>query len=263
MAGELFGNLHPFITPDYELIHEFKASLIDKDADYLNKLVALSRSIWDARTAQAMNGRSLFSSSQLPTLMKRTSKVLPIMDGKELELIESALAQNIKINIPINGDVSEYFKHIDPYRIELAGIVDSIVSESSNQPDMHLIKLNKSLSGINEQLNSLSRNKKYLTYKAVIGFAKSNQLLLSSIFVASIFGLVPGCGVLTASVVGKIAKKYGKLEIPVDAIPLISELKHSIRPHLNHLLSHYTNIDIRAIQLFEIGKSIEKDRRQI
>ncbi len=263
MIDDLFTNLDPYIEPDYELLYEFGKSVNTNDEHSLKQIIDLSLSVWDARTAQALNGRLLFHSSSLSSTLKRTSKIISEKKVNEEVLIQSALAQNIRIEIPENSDISKYFKCIDPYRAELSDIVDSIIIDSNNAKDGQILKLNNSLSIINEQVKQLSRNKKYLTYQAILGFTRTNKLLIGSVLVASVFGLVPGCGALAATIATKLVKKYGNMQMPEEALPLLVELKHVIRPQLNKLIAKYTGVDYRAMQLFEINKSLEKDFKKM
>jgi hypothetical protein len=262
VINTLFNNLYPYYNPDDELLYEFEKGLAKKDLTYLQQIYDLSESVWYERSSQVLNGRTLFQSSSLSMLTKRASIIIPSITKADVGLIESALAQNISIDIPIGTEISNYFKAIDPYRKDLTKIVESILEDSNKLSGLPSISINNSLSELNLQLNKINRNKRYLSYQAVLGFAKNNKLLLGSILIASIFGLIPGCGALTATMAVKLAIKSGKINMPSEAIPLVSEIKHSIRPHLSKLIAKYTCIDDRAIQLFEIKRSLQNDLKR-
>ena len=265
LLDAFIGNLQPFIKPDYELLDVYGSALRAGRLDELDDLQNLSSAIWDARTCQAINARSLLPSRAVPRLLEQTKASIPRLSTRDLSSIESALAQNIHLDLPHEVDITDYIKCVAPYRDTLAAIADSIVSEASAHDDQ-LTRINSITHELNDRVAQLSRNKTYLAYRAAWGFARCNKALLGSLLLASAFGLAGnylGCGASIAAAAGaQILKKCGKLQMPEEMVPFVDAVKHTLRPHVQKMVAKYLNIDVRTIQLYEINKILDQSRQR-
>jgi hypothetical protein len=186
---------------------------------------------------------------------------LPQLPTQELDYIQAVLAQKIEIRIPNAMRISDYVACVAPYRRELAGIVDSLIAEALNIPASTLTNLYSRLGTINEQMQSLSRNKRHLFYRASLGFARTNKALIASGLAASVLGLAGhylGCGISVLSGAGlAAAKRFGKLKTPSEFKALEDEVTHTMRPYVHRLLAKYLDVDVRAVQLWDIGERLK------
>jgi hypothetical protein len=255
---QLFDNLHPYIEPDYELLEIFGTAARAGNTSELNQILGLSTAIWDARTCEAMNARSLLPSRSVPWLLSNSKEVSRSVTSKELALVESALAQNVRLDIPEDIDINAYLECVSPYREELASIADNLAAEVVNSEKNQLTRLNNKLGELHEQIAALSKHKGFLTYRAVWGFTRTNKALVASLILASAYGLAGnylGCGVGILTAMGSpVVKKFKRIKTPREVSNLASEIDNSIRPRIHKLISQYLRIDVRAIQLFEISE---------
>lgn len=258
LISELFQNLHPYIKPDYELIEDFGKALRVNNTKKLDHVRRLSKAFWDIRTAQALKARPLLSSRAIPRVIENADLVM--QEPYDNFSIESTLAQDIGIEIPQDIDIDAYLKCVAPYRKDLTDITCSLITEGANSQSKYLTIINSRLGDLRQQVLALDRSKLFLTYRATWGFLQSNKALIGSLIIASAFALkgnLVGCGIGPLTMAGAhIARKCNKLKIPEDMNKLCNEIKHSIRPFIQKYVAKYSEIDIRAIQLYEINDEL-------
>lgn len=261
LLDDFLETLSPYIDPDYELVECFGEALKQDDREKMSLIHRVGRAVREARTTQAFIARSTIPSSCIPLLVRESGNVLPKLVARDVADVESALASEVHLDIPDGVDVDAFLECVGPYKDELAGIVDSIIEEASAKPSDYLTTLTSRTATLAEETRRLSKHKGLLVYRASCSFVANNKALLASGLLATMFGLTGnplGCGVSLASGVGAhIGKKVGKLRMPQEAKMLIDEVKHSVRPYAHKLLAKYLNIDIRAVQMWDISSGLQ------
>lgn len=254
--------LYPYIKPDYELIDEFGRALKKNDTDKMTQIYSVSQAVSQARTTQAFQARSIIPSSSIPLLIHESEKMLPRLMSDDIAVVEEALANDIHMDIPNNVDIAKFLDCVAPHREEMSSIVDSLLAEASANKSGYLTSLSSKSAELGEEIRRLSKHKGFLVYRASSAFLNSNKTLLAAGLLATVLGITGnylGCGITLLSGIGTHAvKRSGKLRIPEEAKALIDEVKHTVKPYVHKLLAKYLNIDIRAVQLWDINSELKK-----
>lgn len=260
MVDRLLENLHPYIDPDMELITAFKAALEAEDPKLTFNILDLSNALNDLRTMQAYDARFSVPREIIPAMLEQTRKSSVVNVETEFDAVNEALLNDLGLSLPQKVAVPQFLKIVQPYRNELSGIIESLISDSTDNGQLSLTKLAAQLADLNQQLLELSQNKKLLTYRATTAFIKTNRTLLATGLLAGTMGLTGnllGCGATVLSGVGiELAKRRTKLKMPGEVRKLGEEVAHSIRPTIHRLLANYLDLDIRAVQLWGIKERI-------
>jgi hypothetical protein len=187
----------------------------------------------------------------------------PQYGENDLSAIQSALSQDVRIAIPESVEIASYLECVAPYREELSSIADSLIEDDKSSHSQSLTRLNARLGELHEQMQLLRRHKGYLTYRAVWGFVGANKALIGSLLLGSAFaasGNYLGCGAsAVVPIATRVVNKYTKVSIPNEATRLASEIRHAVRPRLQRVVAKYLNIDLRAMQLYDISKELTGD----
>jgi len=253
-------NLQPYINPDYELIEQMESALRTGNRRLLDDILDVSFAVRDARTNQAFLARTTIPAESIPRLVQEAASSLGNIDSDDLGLIEDALASDLHIEIPPNIDVSKYLSCLEPYRNELAALVDELIVEINGSPRGLITTLSGRLADLNDELKKVSKSKSYLLYRATVAFMASNKTIIASGLLATALGMTGnmfGCGVsIMGGVSAQLAKRFGKLKIPPEVEALIDHAKHTARPHINKLVAKYLSLDFHAVQLWDIQEKL-------
>ncbi len=263
IGGEFFSNLYPFVDTDFELIEEFEAVVKKGDLAGVEQIVDLSKSIQEARTIQAMRARSAIPRDVLPKALKETKgfENLGTLDfDAALKEVNEALERDLELKIPEGVTVDKYLEIVDPYRKELGGIVESILSSSVVEGRTSVASLSARLADLNDELLALPKKTRFLFYRGTMAFLRANKALLASGMVAGVMGLgghMLGCGATLAGGLGiQIAKRKVNVKLPREAQRVGEQVSHRVRPVVNRVLSKCLRLDIRAVQLWEIKEKL-------
>jgi hypothetical protein len=266
LVAEFLSNLYPAIEPDYELIDVFERAIKKDDVLGIAQLLSLSEAVRDVRTTQVFNARTMLPAPAMPQLLNSTKLALPSVSTEEIAVINKALANSLDLSVPNGVSINKFLDKVNPYREELSTIVNSLMNESLDNGEVSLSKLSARLGELNEQLLSLATKKRYIAYRASIGFTKANKTLLTSSMLAAIFGItgnLVGCGVSIASGIGiDIVRRARKVKSSPDVTRLGNVITHSLRPHVNSFLAKYLNLDVKAVQLYEIKERLHHESKR-
>jgi len=223
----------------------------------------LAGEIYDLRTAQAYKARPLLT-KEIVDLSSTDPHVAEIVGiDQDTQLVHNLLSQNLGVNIPDKVDVNRFIDIYESYKEEIIDIVSSVINESTDDGKVSISKLSSLISELNGQIAELSKKPSYLVYRTSLGFAKNNKALIAGVLVAGALGIMgnlPGCGVSLASGIG--AHLWGKkshIKIPPEAKMLSSDVSRRLRKPIQKVLAHYLDVDIRAVQIYEIKKALKDE----
>ncbi|MGA2333661.1 MAG: hypothetical protein ABSG75_18125 [Syntrophales bacterium] len=261
ISHSFFANLYPFIKPDFELYDCYTKAIEKEDKQLILQLTSLSFQLRNARLMQTYNGRPSISREALPRLILETKKIPDINVEKEATVLSNVLSKELHLSIPEDIPTDKYLEILDPYRNELSDLMESLLTESTRDGQVSLTNLYAKVAELNNQLLSLPKKKRFLFYRASTAFLKSNNTLLASGLLAGIMGLTGStvaCGLGILSGFGlEIAKRKGKLKVPKEVKRFGEELGHTIRPQVHKLLAKCLNLDIKAVQIWDIRERLE------
>lgn len=263
-------NLHPFVAPDSDLLDILADILQKKDVAALNAIFGTSVIIRGIRTNQAFGSRSLLPARNVPKLIKWATETILNAEKAEVNQIYEAVSAPLELKFAY-ARPKDYFAIVNEHRNSLASIVEGFFESSTKNGEVALGKLYKQLEELNEELKSLHFNKRYLAYKAALGFLHKNKVVAASMLAAGALGLAGeyfGCGALAVSGVGAKfglgkLRQSGKLKATPETEAFLGQVKASVRPHLHKLLSSYAGVSLSAIQIAEISEDIKQRTRKV
>jgi hypothetical protein len=258
MVNLTISKLRPFVDPDFELIETLEAVVDSKDFDGLFSLYRASFAINELRTCQALESRCSLNAGQVPSLIKDARKFLNSDVGGNDPAALEGLIEPFKIDVDPRLKAAEFFEIAAEFRDELSGIIDGLVDESESNGALSLSKLSSRIGELNSEMARLKGNKRYLGYRAIVGFFRANRALVGTAIVAGALGLsgnLVGCGAAVAvGGIGKAMRNRGKLKAPPEVRAFMQGVKQAVRPKIHKLLSAYTSISLPAVQLHEISR---------
>lgn len=250
LVGRCLHNLYPFIKPDYELVTTLVEVVKKNDMAAFAAIVGTSEMIGKLRTSQAYNARSLLPIRDIPQLITGARDVVPDADETEFTQISEVVSSPLILKVGANVSRKDFFMVANEHRHSLASVVDRIIEESTDDGGLALGKLSDCMASLNAELQSLRTNKRYLGYKAALGFLSANKVLVASTLVAGALGLAGsawGCGASVVSGFGakmgiRKLRQMGRLRPSPETKAFLGQVKASLRPKLHRLLASYTGI---------------------
>lgn len=256
-------SLHPFITPDFELIEALDDAVEAKDVEAIFSLEGASTTISALRTNQAFESRWNLNTNELPELIKGAKKFIKV-DSSKAPSMATSLMDPLTVLVTPNTKASEYFPLAHQYRDELTSLVDHILGKSASKRNRSASEITVLLGDLNAEVSRLTQSNRYLAYRAAFGFLRTNSTLVGTALVAGTLGLagsIVGCGAtVVAGIAGKVLRKSGRLQPSPETTAFLDGVKKSIRPKLHKLLASYTGVSLPAVQLIEIRREIKSKK---
>lgn len=271
LVRNCFRNLHPFIDPDLKFLNVLADVVKTGDRAAFRAIVGTSEMIYKIRTCQAYDSRSLLPVREVSKLMEGATKVLPDAGELELSQISEVVSAPLEFSFAVNTSPKDFFAVANDHRSSLAPIVDELVQSSTQDGEIVLSRLSNRLAELNTELQSLRTNKRYLGFKATVGFLRTNKVVVASALVAGALGLAGsylGCGVSLTSGMGakyglRKLRAAGKLRATPETKAFLGQVKASMRPQLHRLLASYAGVSVPAMQISEISEDIEQRLKKI
>jgi hypothetical protein len=264
-VDSLVENLNPFISPDIELMEDFKEALRSKSPDQIDFISDMSEAVHALRTAQAFNSSITLGNNRLssiPTGITAEVDEAIVASHRSVEMVANGLG----LKIPSDIDLNRYIDLVETYRPTITSQVNSIVDRAGG--DHTLIQ--KEIMKLNGDIERVSKSRRYMLLETAIEFYGKNSSLVNATLMAGAFGLaggLAGCvgGPAASGAVGAAASGAAsfinkkKWISGGDAASKLSEkIGADIQPFLSKIVAMYAGSSTPAINIMSLRNNLNR-----
>jgi hypothetical protein len=266
-----FHNLYPFPESDSELIEQFIFAASQKNFERMEQLQEMAAIIKQLRTAEIFKATIALDAKEFETAQKFGIQINPDKNGL-MPSVEHLIAENLEITIPKNMSPEKYIEIILPHKPKLTKIVRELAVKSRAEDGTVLLgKLIGEIGSINEQIRKTQKTRRYSALQASAGLVSTSPFLIGSLLAAGGMGLCSsmlGCNAsLAASLTGgavattgaaKLVAKALKTKMDNRVLAYKERVLQDLRQQFAGFMSSYLQMDVRAVQVWQVRKDLEK-----
>lgn len=258
----LLYNIHPYVTPDYELLDAIGVAFRNLDIETTIQLKDMSEAIRSFRTSQAFNAALTINETDLsnvPTGITNDSDKARQL-GLELRRLVS---DGLGLKIPTDIDIEQYVELIRDFRPQIVSVTNEILKSSKKKNEQSVGELLGTISEINLEIERIKGLKRYMLYEAGVEIIVKNKSFVASVFVASAMGFagsLTGCVIAAGGIAADVAKKKGMLRTGKTMSRLGTKIHRDLQPDIDKLISRYVGTNVPAMNILSIRKAIEESK---
>jgi hypothetical protein len=271
ITKSFFHNLYPFPESDSELIEQFIFAASQKNWKKMEQLQEMSSIIKQLRTAEIFKATISLDAEEFKTAQDFGIQIEADKTGLKPS-VEHLIAENLEIMIPKNMSTEKYVEIILPHKPKLAKIVRELAVKSRAEDGNVLLgKLIGEIGSINEQIRKAQKTRRYSALQASAGLVSTNPFLIGSILAAGGVGLCSsmlGCNASLAASLGggaiattgaaKFATKALKTKWDNRVLAYKESLVKDLKQQFTGFMSTYLQMDVRAVQIWQVRKDLDK-----
>jgi hypothetical protein len=274
-TSRLAHNLYPYISPDYEILEEFKAALKSRDIVKINILSEMSEAINSIRTSQAFNSPINISSLDLSSLPKgfatESDRAISISNNLNMDV-----ANGLGLKIPSDIEIEAYLDIVENFRPLIMKQVESVIKDGDGETLRDPSKIQREIMNINSEIDRVSKSRRYMILEACSDFYGKNSALVNATLLAGAFGMagsLAGCvgGPAASGAVGAFTSglatvaKRKKWVVGGGSIDRLSnKISADLQPFLSKIASLYVGstppvVNVMSLRT-QISSTAHKDR---
>jgi hypothetical protein len=243
------------------LIETLELAIDKSDWDACLALERAASTIGALRTCEAFGSRCVLDSNDVTAQLHDASQFIDDPGQVDMPALTKQLTEPFQLEVNTAIRPSEYFEVAANYREEISAVIDALTSDARGNVWGTATELTRRLGELNSEVSKLRSSKRYLAYRATVGFLRSNKGMIGTALVAGTLGLagsLVGCGTVTAvGIVGKVLRRKGHLKASPETRSFLEGIKKAVRPKMHKVLSLCTGISLPAVQLHEVTQDMK------
>ncbi|EJL34435.1 hypothetical protein PMI01_01643 [Caulobacter sp. AP07] len=272
-VDRIIENLYPFISPDNELLDEFKYAVKSKNSEQISHVTNMSETIYSIRTAQVFNSPINIDGKDIATLPTGVTS-----DIDEAITISSSLdmevAKGLGLKIPTDIDINSYLDIVENFRPLISREINRITSQSKENIRSDFAEIQREIMNINAEVERIAKSRRYMLLEACSGFYGKNAALANAALFAGAFGLagsLAGCiggpaasGAVGAATSGLVTlAKKNKWVSGGPAVDRLSDkISSDLQPFLAKMTALYVGASTPAVNVMSLRTQIEKSTKK-
>ena len=257
---QVLSNIHPFLSPDFELLEDIKGAFKSLDREFVSQLSDLSFTIRGMRTSQAFEASLIINESEFSNLPEGIAEEADLARSTSLRLAR-LVSEGLGLKIPVDIPTDNYIELINDFRPKITKIVEtSIVDAITDEDGLSVQALLSSINEINREIERIKGLKRHMLLEAIVGFTSNNRAFSVSTLIAGAMGLggsLAGCaGTLAAGIGTDTLRKAGKLRGSKSINRLGSKIHRDLMPGMDKLIAKYVGSKDVPMHVLSIRKQI-------
>lgn len=256
VLSPLWNNLHPYISPDFDLLNQAEAAVRSKDATTLKSLVDMSFVLSNMRTASVFNSPVIIGRKNLLSIPEGYADSVDDANRGEI-LAQKRISEGLGLRIPQNVNLSRFIEIASDFRPRIAQLSNAVI-EGTSVGDASM-NLDREIMRLNAEVARVEKLGRFVALSAIVEFYKSNQTILNAAAVAGALSIdsgIAGCAGGVATAAAGAAKQKGIISTGPSVERLQQIASNSLKPYVNAVIAKYVGSTGLAISALSLKKDM-------